>query len=302
MAAKKPERFVPSGVRPEAEFRPSPGPPERETEPEADGAKTATEELSMNSKGKETEAMAEHASHGRVAQQFEGVSVTGEAVTRVAPENAEFLIEIAASAPTAAQALRDNQLKLAQVAQTLSALGVQATDLQTISQNVVNLYSPGMQPALPGFGMAQIGQPGFAGFGPGNGMQADVQFGSYLSRNVIRINVRETARAGEIMDAAARAGAIVAGGFSFKSSNEATAWKATLEAAGKDARAKAEALAAAVGKQVGDPVSIAEELCVSNGVYSELRAAIPLAFGARAPRVTGELEYYARVSANFRLQ
>jgi hypothetical protein len=32
-----------------------------------------------------------------------------------------------------------------------------------------------------------------------------------------------------------------------------------------------------------------------------LRANLPFAFGAGAPDVIGELEYYARVSVNFRL-
>src|SRR6478672_9249581 len=45
----------------------------------------------------------------------EGVTVTGEAVRRIASENAEFLIEITSTAPTTAQALRDSQAKTVQV-------------------------------------------------------------------------------------------------------------------------------------------------------------------------------------------
>ena len=249
--------------------------------------------------------MTSYASQGHQTQlapvRAEGVTVTGEAVRRVSPEHAEFLIEIVASAPTAAQALRDNQLKFTQVAQALQALGVHAADLHTISQNVINLYSPVMQ-ALPAWGVQQIGQAGYPNFGASAGMQPDLQFGSCHSRNVVRVNVHEAARAGEILDAATRAGAIVAGAFSFKASDEASARRATLEAAGKDARAKAETLAAAAGKQIGDPISISEELIASNGAYTALRSALPFAFGAGTPQVTGELEYYARVSASFRLQ
>ena len=75
---------------------------------------------------KDTEPMAAYASHGQAqyaaAKEAEGVTVTGEAVRHVSPEHAEFLIEVVASAPTAAQALRDNQLKSTQVAQSLQAL------------------------------------------------------------------------------------------------------------------------------------------------------------------------------------
>jgi hypothetical protein len=231
----------------------------------------------------------------------EGVTVIGEAVRRVPPENAEFLIEITASAPTAAQALHDNQSKTTQVAQAVGTLGVQPADIQTISLNVFSLYSPMMQ-ALPGStGMPQIGTAGFSPFTTGP-VQPEVQFGSYHARNTLRVNVRQPGRVGEIVDAATRAGATVAGVFSFQVADEASARRALLEAAGKDARAKAETLAAAAGKQVGDPISITEDCIVSNGAYAALRSAAPFAFGAGAPQVAGELEYYARVSASFRFQ
>lgn len=235
--------------------------------------------------------------------QPEGVSVIGEAVRRVAPERAEFLIEITTSAPNAAQALRDNQGKTAQLAQAVGPLGVQPADLQTISLNVYNLYGP----LLPGpyGGMPQIGTgfqpyPGGAPIQPA--LQPEVQFGAYHARTTIRIHVREPGRVGEVVDVTARAGATVLGGFSFQVSDEAHARRAALDAAGKDARAKAEALASAAGRQIGDLVMISEEVVASNGDYAALRSAVPFAFGAGAPRVIGELEYYARVSANFRLQ
>jgi len=221
----------------------------------------------------------------------EGITVIGEAVRRVSPEAAEFLLEVSASAPTAAQALRDNQTRTAQVAQAIMALGVQNPDMQSISLNVHSSYAPAMQALPPAVGMLpQIS----------TGMPGEVQFGAYTATNTLRVNVREAARVGEIVDAAARAGANV-GGFCFKVSDEANARRAALESAGKDARAKAELLASSTGKQVGDPIAVTEEILASNGSYMALRSTFPLAFGAGAPRVAGELEYYARVSATFRL-
>src|SRR5262245_197515 len=70
----------------------------------------------------------------------EGISVIGEAVRRLSPESAEFLIEITASAPSASQALRDNQTKTTQVAQAIMALGVQHPDIHSISLNVHSVY------------------------------------------------------------------------------------------------------------------------------------------------------------------
>ncbi len=233
---------------------------------------------------------------------FEGIAVVGEAVQRVAPENAEFVIEIATAAPTAAQAVRDHQAKAAQIAQAVAPLGVKRTDLQTISMNVLNTYTPLMQ-GLPPFGaVPQIGPGAFGSFGGATALQPDVQFGAYQARSLVRINVREPARVGEIVDTLTNAGATLAGGFSFRVADETAARRSALEAAGRDARIKAETLATAAGKQVGDPLAIFEDVVASNGVYAALRAQMPYAFGPGAPQMAGELEFYARVSASFRFQ
>src|SRR5581483_10741585 len=89
------------------------------------------------------------AQHRKV--QPDGITVIGEAVRRIAPEAAEFLVEITTSAPSAAQALRDNHAKSAQLTEAVASLGVQPADLQSISLNVHNLYAP-MLPGLPSFG------------------------------------------------------------------------------------------------------------------------------------------------------
>lgn len=239
---------------------------------------------------------------------LEGVTVTGEALRRFPAESAELLVEITAAAPTAAQALRENHQRTMHLAQAMASLGVQPSDLQTVSFNVYSQFAPliaGLPHALPAYGappqIAHAGFPPYTAGMPGPGVQGEIQFGSYQARNTLRINVRDSGRAGEVVDAATKAGATVAGMFSLKAADESQARKAALEAAGKDARAKAEALAAAAGKQIGEVVSIHEEIVATNGTYAALRAALPFSFGAGAPQVAGELEYYARVSANFRL-
>src|SRR5437879_978442 len=165
--------------------------------------------LSGDRSGKESHMMAQYGS--RVQTQIDGVMVIGEAVWRVTPERAEFLIEIMTGAPTAAQALHDNQLKSAQVAQAVAPLGVQQADLQTISLNVYNLYRP--VGALPGYGgLPVIGSGGFPLYGAGAAsVPAEIQSAAYHARNIIRLNVREPRRLGEIVDAVARAGALIVG-------------------------------------------------------------------------------------------
>ncbi len=239
----------------------------------------------------------------QIQQQTEGVTVTGEAVRRVASETAEFLIEVASSGPSAAQALRDNQTKVLQVTQAIAPSGVQPADIEAISLKVQNLYTPAAQALPPYGGLPQIGYAGFPSFAAATGQpaQPETQFSSYMATKTLRVNVREAGRLGDAADAAARSGATLLGGFRLHATDESAARRSALEAAGKDARMKAEALATASGRQVGDAISITEDLVASNGMYSVLRATLPFAFGAGAPEQIGELEYYARVSVNFRL-
>ena len=269
--------------------------PETSADPHA-----RVESLVENISREETKVMPSYGT--RTQTQTEGVTVIGEAVRRIPSESAEVIIEVTSAAPTAAQALRDNHAKTMQITQAIAPLGVQQADVQAISVKLQNVYSPVM-PSLPGYaGMPQIGQGGFSPYAAGaTPMQPEVQFGSYFASNTLRINVREPGRAGEIADAVVRAGATLIGGVRFRAADEASARRTALEAAAKDARLKAEALAAASGKQVGDPVAITEDLVATNGTYAVLRAMAPFAFGAAAPDTVGELEYYARVSANFRL-
>jgi uncharacterized protein len=236
----------------------------------------------------------------RTQTQIEGVTVIGEAVRRIASEHAELLIEVTSTAPTSAQALRDNQAKTLQVTQAVGQLGVQAGDLQAISLKVQNLYSPVMQ-SIPGYaGMQQIGQAGLSPYGTATALQPEVQFGSYVASNTLRLTVRDTGRVGDVADMVVRAGATLVGPLRFRPADEAGARRSALEAAAKDARMKAETLASASGRKLGDPVGVAEDIVASNGMYGAARATRPFAFGAGAPEFVGELEYYARVSATFR--
>jgi uncharacterized protein YggE len=247
------------------------------------------------------------------SRQIEGVAVVGEAVRRVSPERAELLIEITVTSASAAEALRDHTTKLQQLAVAADAMGIQSSDLQTVSMNGYNLYSaslPGLS-SLSGYGnMPQIGQTGLNPFGgtpasqPGaHAPQTELQFGSYQVRCLVRVVVRELGRVGEVVQAVIRAGAIPVGPLSFRPSDEWVARRVALEAAVADAKVKAETLARSLGKNIGDAITVTEDVLVSNGAYNGLRSTMPIVFGSGAvPAVIGELEYYARVSANFRLQ
>jgi len=252
--------------------------------------------------------------YGNRTQPAEGIAVVGEALRRAAPESAEFLIEITAGGATGSQATQNHQTKTTQIAQAVAQFGVQQTDLQVVSLNVVNSYAPwipamsglpGMpqMPALPQYGGPQAGHAGMNPYAPPTALQPEMQFGAtHHARSVLRVKVRDAARAGEVVDALAASGATLLGGLCFHPADETGARKSALEAAVKDARAKAETVATAAGRKLGDPVAITEDMVASNGVYSTLRTQAPWAFGPDTPTAAGELEYYARVTASFRFQ
>lgn len=233
-------------------------------------------------------------------QSFEGIAVVGEAVRRIVPESAEFLIEITASGQTISQTMANHQTVMAQIGHAISGSGANRGELQTVSMNIANVFSPAL--AAPTYAIPQLAPAPFPSFGSASPVQPDIQFGAYQARSTLRVTVREAARAGEVADALIKAGANLIGGLSYRAADEAGARRSALEAAGKDARSKAETLAAAAGKQIGEPLAISEEIIASNGVYSAIRAQMPWAFGPNTPPAAGELEYYARVSASFRFQ
>lgn len=166
-------------------------------------------------------------------QQTEGVTVIGEAVRRVSSETAEFLIEVATTAATAAQALRENQTKTQQVTQAIGPTGVQPSDIETVSMKVQNLYAPVSQSLPPYGGLPQLGYAGFPTYATGGVPQTEAQFASFVASKTLRVNVRDPFRAGDAADAAARAGATILGAFRLRASDEPAARRAALEAPAK---------------------------------------------------------------------
>ena len=235
--------------------------------------------------------------HSPPAQEpsFDGITVIGEAVRRVSAETAEFVAEVATNGLTAAQALQANQQKLGLFAEALAPFGVQSIDVTNICATIQNVLLP-MQaaPGIPNaLSFAQFGHPYLAAALA----QPDIQPATLRAACRVRVCVRDSSRAGEVIDAAIRAGATLATPLTVRASDEALARRSALEAAAKDARAKAEALAAAAGKQLGDPVAISEESTSSNGAG---QFASPYFPGMFTPDISGELEFRARVSARFR--
>jgi uncharacterized protein YggE len=144
-------------------------------------------------------------------------------------------VGVQTNGPSAKQALDANAVLMRRVLDAVASRGVDPADVQTQGVNVYPI----------------IGTPA------PDGAQAPV---TYQANNSVTVRLRDPDRVAELLDAAFAAGANVSGGISFGFSDESAVRRRALTAALADARAKAEALAPAVGKQLGEVVAVSEEV------------------------------------------
>jgi len=241
----------------------------------------------------------------------EGLTVVGEATRSVVPDVAALTIGVQTTSPSAAQALHENAARMLHVVQAIVALGVSQTDVETTGLSVSPLY-PLFYPSL--------GQPQWPMVSPyrqpgPSAIASEVQpLVGYRVSSMAQVLLRDTNRSGEMLDTAVAAGANASLGMAFRLRDDLAVRRAVLEAAGREARAKAETLAAALGKQLGDPIRVTEATsCLSTqggerrgngsvvpqgGAFDGFPDGIHL---STAPGLRGELTMHARVHITYRL-
>ena len=163
------------------------------------------------------------------------LTVIGEGTTSAALDLVTLSVGVLTTSASAAQLLRDNASRILAVAQALVAAGVPQGDIQASGLNLI----------------PQMAQPG-----SGDGSLVV----GYHATAALNVTLSEANRTGEILDAAIRAGANYNIGVVLKLKDVEAAQRAALAAAAHNARCKAEALAAATGKQIGDALAVAEEM------------------------------------------
>ena len=123
----------------------------------------------------------------------------------------------------------------------------------------------------------------------------------------LTVSLHDLGRVGEVIDAAVRAGGSYRG-MALRLRDEAAERRAALEEAVRDARARAEALAQATGRELGELVGVAEEdggaRAEGGGQRAEGRGARGEGTGSRGAMVAqpGALVFAARVRARYELR
>jgi uncharacterized protein YggE len=161
------------------------------------------------------------------------VSVSGHGEVNVPPDTASVNIGVDIIKPTLDEAQQEATTQATAVIDALKAAGIAAEDIQTsyFSVNILRDYSENADPTkVTGFEVV----------------------------NQLQVTVRDTSKLGELLDAAVQAGANNIYGVNFYVENQTEAASNARVEAVKDARTKAEELAAAAGMTLGPVIAISE--------------------------------------------
>lgn len=170
-----------------------------------------------------------------------GISVSGTGQIQAQPDEAFVSAGVQTRAQTAQDAQTTNNRQMQAVIDAVKAVGIPAKDIQTSGVSLSPVY--GENQTLQG----------------------------YEARNNINVTVEQVGQAGQVLDAAVKAGANQAGGITFGLKNDTELRNKALAAAVADARSKADAIAGAAGVKITGVEAITE---------SSVNVPIPV---ARAP-------------------
>lgn len=196
------------------------------------------------------------------------ITVGGEGEATAPPDVAYVTVGVQTQGATAAEATAANSRRMSAVLDALRARGLGSAELQTSGLSVTPQY--------------QRDRP-------------DVVTG-YQATNNVTLTVYEVERAGELLDAALAAGANRIGGLRFGLRDPSALRERALADAARAARARADALAAALGLRVVGVASVTEETAA---VPQPRAIAAAPDVAAAVPIEAGELRVTARVRIAF---
>jgi uncharacterized protein len=199
------------------------------------------------------------------------IRTLGEAVLTVEPDLAEIQVGVETEDPSAQTAAEKNAARSDAVLKALRELLGRDADIKTIGYWITPVYST-----------------------PRNGKTT---LSHYKAVNTLFVRTDRIKRMGEIIDRANKAGANTTGGLQFTIKDDAAVQLKALERASRDARAKAEAIASALGIKIKRVLEVRE---IGQGLrpYARNRGlgAFPQSAAAATPVEAGTLDIRASVT------
>ena len=203
--------------------------------------------------------------------------VGGEGLVQAVPDRAWISVGAESRAPGAREAQRRNTEVMTPVLARLKAAGVPAEAIRTTGYD--------LQYEWDYVNNKRVGR-------------------GYVARNTVEVRVDDINRVGELLEMAVVSGATTLGGIRFDLKDRAKAEQEALRIAVRDARGKADAIAAATGRVVDRIVRVEERGVVSvppspRPMFREAQLA---AADAAPPISAGEMEIRANVTVTVALR
>ena len=195
------------------------------------------------------------------------VTVTGNGTVTAVPDQASFSFTVQTKATTAAAALALNGADTKAVIAAVEAAGVPEANIQTAQVS--------LNPVVSNDGTSIV---------------------AYTAFDTITVTKLTIAKAGSIVDAAVGAGATDVSGPSLELSGQDALYNKALKDAVANAKSKAQALADAAGRNLGDVVSIVE-----GGGAVPVPFAVGAAKDASTPIEPGTQDVQATVTVTYAL-
>lgn len=203
------------------------------------------------------------------------ISVNGTGSVTITPDIAYITIGVHTEGADVSEALASNTQQAKTVSDALTALGVDAKDIQTTAFNVYPMQQ----------------------YGP-NGEMLDLK---YVVDNSVYITVRDLNKMGEILSTVVGSGANNISGIQFDVADRSKAETEARQKAVNDARAQAEELAAAAGAKLGKIQFLSANVDSSSATPYSLKGDAA-SVGGNVPVSAGQMVVTAYANATYELE
>jgi uncharacterized protein YggE len=175
------------------------------------------------------------------------INVSGTGSVNVNPDVAYVSLGVNTRGATLKAALAENNRVAAEVIAAVRRMGVADRDIMTAGFNMYPVYNYNYD------------------YSSGKNVEEVV---GYTVSNSVSVTIRDVTKVGEVLGAAADAGANVSNGVQFGLLDNSAAYNEALVLAIKNASGKANAIAGALGKSIGSPSSVTESVNYYSGYYT----------------------------------
>ena len=206
------------------------------------------------------------------------LSVTGSGVANLTPDLAYVNIGVHTEAPTAAEAVEENNAQTQQLIQALTDFGVDPKDIRTSNFSIWPMDK----------------------FDPATGQPTGEK--TYAVDNQVSVTVRDLEALGDLLDTAIQAGANTVNSVQFDVADKDKALAPARDAAVKDASAKAQELAASAGVQLGELISVSYQDAPVYPVFDGRGGGGAAAEAAAVPIQPGQLTFTVTVNQTYAIE